>query len=285
MRFMLNSYIGVLLYFILPYNYVWNLLSEEEKDMVLTGCYKWNNLRYVRPEDYDREHNITLPAGQTKEGKIIQYLLDKYSPSSVLDIGPGNGLYSRLFLDYPSVKEYTAVDIVESFIRYIEKNVISDNEKAKINLICGDFLKYSFNKKFDLIIFLSTLHHIPNRVDFIKKCASLLSERGRIVFVEPRHGIPRIWQLIRKYFKYYCKKSFWLNRDNFRTHHSLTFTEIKYLARKCGLKISELSFFSMARGDRHLSRIFKPKIGFFSCSHFIPFSLFAQYVYVILEKE
>ena len=281
---MLNSAIGILFYYLLPNHLVWQMLSQGEKKIILDACYLHNNTQYARIQDYDSEHNRTLPAKETKEGKIVQYVLKKYSPSSVLEVGPGNGLYSRLILDYPSVKEYTAIDIVEPCINYIRNNVLLENEHSKTELICGDLLAQDFNnKKFSLIIFISSLHHIPYRTEVVKKCVSLLNENGYIVFIEARHGIPRILLLLRKFIKYYHKKEYWLNREHLSTHHSLTLLEIRHIAAKCKLRILELFFFT-ARGERYFKCFLDRRLSFSCWPHFIPLSLFSQYVYVSFSK-
>lgn len=282
---MLNSYIGVFLYLVLPNHLMWRFLSDNERAMLLNSTRLHNNLQYAQPGSYDRDHLRHIPASETKEGKIVNWVLNAYSPASVLEIGPGNGFYSRLFLDYASVKTYTAIDIVEPFIEYMRKNVIRGDDPSKVKLIYGNFLENRFDSRFDLIIFIASLHHIPNRVEVTRKCASLLTKNGRIVFIEPRHGIPRIIQLFRKYVKHYHKNEFWMNRNNFSSHHFLAFSEIKHIARTCKLKIARLFFYSIIKGDRHLKNILKPKIGFFSCRHFVPLSLFAQFVYVVFEKD
>jgi SAM-dependent methyltransferase len=281
---MLNNPIGRFFYCLLPYYLTWKLLSREEKNIVMDACYLHNNRTYADAQDYDKDHCRTVPPQETREGKIIQYILNKYSPCNVLEIGPGSGFYIPMILNHLSIKKYTAIDIVDPFLKYIENNLTLGSENAKVNLICGDFMNYQFDKKFDLIIFISSLHHMPNRVDIIKKCASGLTDRGKVVLLEPRYGIPRFLGLIKKYVKYYCKKNYWKNKENFAVHHYLTLSEISYLAKKSNLKISELLFY-LFRGEKYLNHFNKSKIGLFCCYHFIPLSLFSRYVYVMLEKD
>jgi SAM-dependent methyltransferase len=264
---------------------MWRFLSDNERAVLLDSTRLHNNLQYAQPESYDRDHLRHIPASETKEGKIVNWVLNTYSPASVLEIGPGNGFYSRLFLDHASVKAYTAIDIVEPFIEYMRNNVIRGDDLSRAKLVYGNFLENRFDRIFYIIIFIASLNHIPNWVVFMKKFAFLLKKNGRIVFIEPRHGIPRIIQLFRKYVKHYHKKEFWINRNNFSSHHFLAFSEMKHIARACKLKISRLFFYSIIKGDKHLKNILKPKMGFFSCRHYVPLSLFAQFVYGVFEKD
>jgi len=282
---LLNNHAGILLFYLLPYHWVWNLLNNKEKISLLNASKIFNNRIFAKPENYDIIHKRPDSYKEAKNGKIIQYVLEKYRPTSVLEIGPGSGFYLRQFLDFPSVKEYTAVDIVKEFTDYIKRFVLLNGEEKKVDLICGDFLETKFNKKFDLVVFMSALHHITDRTSFVEMCASLLSDNGRMVFIEPHHGLPRIFRLLKKYIKHHHKRQYWQDAKNIPTHHYLSLAEIKYLSRKAKLRISELSFFSIVRGDRHLSSIFKPRLGFFSCSSFNPLSLCAQDLYVLLEKR
>ncbi len=282
---MLNSHLGVFLYFMLPNHLMWRLLATDEKAALLESTRLHNNAQYANPGSYDRDHMRFIPAGETKEGRIVSWAIGSYSPSSVLEIGPGNGFYARLFLDSPNLINYTAIDIVKPFIEYIAKEVIRADDRVKSELICGDFLRTEFKRKFDMIVFINSIHHIPNRTEFMQKCVSHLSENGCILLIEPRHGISRITQLCLKYIKYYSRKKFWADRNNFSSHHFLTFSEIRHIAKKCRLRVSHLFFYSIIKGDRQLANIFKPKIGFFSCRHFVPLSLFAQFVYAVFEKD
>lgn len=276
---MLNNAFGIFLYLLLPTHWVWRLLSNIEREIILDACYNHNNAQYALPENYDREHERQGSPESTEVGKFLQHALQKYSPGSVLEFGPGSGFFTRQIFNAPSVKQYCAVDIVQPCLDYVKEGIAAKQTRIKSEFICGDFLKQEFGQKYDLIIFMSTLHHIPNRVEYLKKCAALLSNRGTVIIIEPTHRVIRIFRLIWRFFRKYRKKSFWQNRNNLSTHSFITMLEIRHLRRKCNLKINEVVFFSIA-GARFVPPILRSKIGFLHCSALNPISMLAQQIYV-----
>jgi 2-polyprenyl-3-methyl-5-hydroxy-6-metoxy-1,4-benzoquinol methylase len=241
-------------------------------------------MQYVSPADYDREHRRKGPPESTKEGKLLKHALEEYSPSSVLEFGPGSGFYTKQIFSFPSVEEYHAIDIVQPCLDHVRAEVASKQDNIRASFICGDFLKHEFRQKYDLILFMSTLHHIPNRFEYLEKCSRLLSDRGVVVVIEPMHNIVRILQLIWRFCKKYHKKSFWHNRENLSTHHFITMLEMKHLTKKCNIKMNEIIFFSFT-GEKFAPLAIRSKLGFLTCSRRNPISIFANQVYVSFSKN
>ncbi len=281
---MLNSALGIFFYLLLPNHWSWNLLSSSEKDIILDSCYRHNTTQCAYPAEYDREHGRKSSPESTKEGKLLQYALEKYSPSSVLEFGPGSGFYTRQVLSFPSVKRYHAIDIVQPCIEYVKAQVAAKQEDVKSSFICGDFLKYEFNHKYDLILFVSTLHHIPNRADYLAKCLSLLSHSGVVVAIEPAHNIVRILRLIWRFYKKYHKRSFWRNRDNLSTHHFMTMLEMNYIRKKCNMKINEIISFSFP-GERFAPFAVGSEFGFGVCRRPSAISMFTNQIYISFSRN
>lgn len=281
---MLNNTLGLLLYLLLPYRWSWNLMTDSEKEIILDACHRHNNVQYALPENYDRDHERKGSPESTKEGKLLQYALTKYSPSSVLEFGPGSGYYAKQIFCFSSIKKYHAIDIVQSCLEYVKAEVAAKHKEVKSSFIYGDFLKQEFSQKYDLILFMSTLHHIPNRIAYLEKCSSLLSDRGVVVVIEPRHNVLRILQLMWRFCRKYHKKSFWHNRENLSTHHFMTMLEIKYIRKKCNMKIDEIIFFSIM-GERLVPFVLRSKLGFPACSRFNPFSTIASQIYVSFSRN
>lgn len=280
---MLNNSFGVLLYLVLPYHWSWKLLSSEERERLYRATVAHNQDQYANPEDYDAEHRRIQPPHATKEGQLIVAALNSYCPSSILEIGPGNGYYTRLFLDNTTVATYTAIDIVQPFLDHIWNKMIKPGERDRVTLLCGEVSQQKFSRKFDAIFFNSSLHHMPAREAIFKRCESLLTEKGVIILIEPRHSIFRVMHLIKKYIKTYRKRAFWSNKNNIGTHHMLTVSELRHLARKSNLVIKELHFFSI-KGEKYFKK--KPAgFNFFFCRSQDPLSLFAYQMYVVFERK
>ena len=108
-----------------------------------------------------------------------QEFIDKMQLSkdkTVLEIGVGTG---RLAVrTTPLCKEFYGIDISPETIKGAEKNL----EKYKnVNLICGDFMTYSFNTTFDVIYSSLTFMHIKDKIGAINRVQQLLKSDG--VFV------------------------------------------------------------------------------------------------------
>jgi SAM-dependent methyltransferase len=280
---MLNNVFGIVLYFLLPNHIVWRMLSEEEKQIVLQSCCIHNNVHYRRPEDYDAEHLRAENPERTKEGAILLESLKRWTPSSVLEIGPGNGFYTRLILKQPALKRYLGIDIVRPFVEYIKENVLGGHPDLKAAVVCGSLLEHPFEGTFDLILFVSSLHHIPDREAYFKKCAVLLNPGGRVVVIEPKHGVWRISQILRKLIKTHSKREYWMNRDNLGTHHFLTLSEARSLARASGLKMTTFFSFSF-RGERYFPKGWRSRFGFAGLDYWPLVHLFATQVFIEFKK-
>lgn len=108
-----------------------------------------------------------------------QEFIDKMQLSkdkTVLEIGVGTG---RLAVrTTPLCKEFYGIDISPETIKGAEKNL----EKYKnVNLICGDFMTYSFNTTFDVIYSSLTFMHIKDKIGAINKVRQLLKNGGLFV--------------------------------------------------------------------------------------------------------
>lgn len=133
------------------------------------------------------------------------------SKGSVLDVGSGEGRFGEMLgqnfkitnLEYPGAK-------------------VSNRKVIRV-----DFLKWKTNKKFNAIVFLESLEHVNNPLEYLKKAASLL-QTGGLIFVE----YPRFGSLESKILGKY-----WLQRDIPR--HLFHFTErgLRNIADKANLKV------------------------------------------------
>lgn len=109
--------------------------------------------------------------GQTFIGSME---LDKNK--SVLEIGVGTG---RLAVRVaPLCGEFCGIDISPKTIERAKENLA---EYRNIDLICGDFLSYKFDRKFDVIYSSLTFMHIEDKQRAVEKIAELLNNSGRFV--------------------------------------------------------------------------------------------------------
>lgn len=100
--------------------------------------------------------------------------LDK--SKSVLEIGVGTG---RLAIKIaPSCGRFVGVDISPKTIERAKENLLSC---SNVELICDDFMSFSFDRCFDVIYSSLTFMHIREKAFAIQKIASLLKTDGLFV--------------------------------------------------------------------------------------------------------
>ena len=229
---MVFSKIELLKYYLLQNRYSWSSLTKEQKNIIYNSNIVHNNIRddYKNPALYQNglNYNSNIDRSTVYRGKITKNLLNKYDFKSVLEIGPGAGFITKIILANKP-EHYVAVDIVQPFLDFC-KNAIADDQDVitKCDFVCGDITDINLKKKFDVIFFLSTLHHIPNRRDFLNKLVPFCHQNTVIISVEPTHYLPRILKLLKRLPTYlsdtYVKYN---NYQNLSTHHFLTLNEYK----------------------------------------------------------
>lgn len=138
--------------------------------------------------------------------------VEKYLKSgSILDVGAGEGIFGEKL-----GSNFQVTNLESSFAVLNNKNVIKT-----------DFLKWRSPKKFDGIVFLESLEHVPSPEDYLKKAESLL-KKGGYIFIE----YPRCDSWESKFFK-----GKWLHLDIPRHLAQLTRKGLRILALRNNLKI------------------------------------------------
>lgn len=144
---------------------------------------------------------------KVRVGRFRRYL----SAGEVLDVGAGEGVFGEMLGNNFSI---TNLEYPDAQVK--NKSVIKK-----------DFLSWKTSKRFDGIVFLESLEHVPNPRRYLEKTSSLLKKDG-VIFVE----YPRFSSLESKILGKY-----WLQRDIPR--HLTHFTEegLRNVAQMSHLKI------------------------------------------------
>ena len=112
--------------------------------------------------------------------------------STILDVGCGDG---TLCFKLSSCNKVIGIDTSKDAIKIANQNNTHDN----VSFINDDYLKYNFNNKFDVIIFVASIHHM-NMEEALIKAKSLLNKNGKIMIVglaKPSTIIDNIIELYR----------------------------------------------------------------------------------------
>jgi len=95
--------------------------------------------------------------------------------STILDVGCGDG---TLCFKLSHCNKVIGIDTSEDAIKIANQNNTHDN----ISFINDDYLKHNFKNKFDIIIFVASIHHMNMEVALMK-AQSLLNKNGKIIIV------------------------------------------------------------------------------------------------------
>ena len=110
------------------------------------------------------------------DGEIFIEELEFSKRKTVLEIGVGTG---RLAVKTaPQSYAFYGIDLSPKTIERAKENLAGIDD---VNLICGDFLTYEFDRTFDIIYSSLTFMHIKKKQAAIEKAARLLNEYGRLV--------------------------------------------------------------------------------------------------------
>ena len=112
---------------------------------------------------FDEQYKKEKCLWGTEPVPIVKSLLKYKSFGKILDLGAGEGRNS-IFLAEKGF-DVTAVDISESGIKKLKD--IASKKNIKINTIVGDIRKFNFDKNYDVILSIATLHFLK-RTDIVE---------------------------------------------------------------------------------------------------------------------
>lgn len=151
-----------------------------------------------RWENY-RNANTNNPDVRNNELSRAHYLLHPKSGERILEIGTGNGLLTLLIAeDVKSSGEVITTDVIEGNLEKVSK--ANTHHLPIIPLLLDTDAPFPLSEKydryFDAIITVATLHHFDSRLEpekngrlqLIEACYRMLKPGGRLVVVDPLAG-------------------------------------------------------------------------------------------------
>ena len=111
--------------------------------------------------------------------KAYFFCLEYVAGKSVLELGSGSGFGSRLLA--AKAKAVLAVDSDCRALTQAQKKFHHPN----LSFVCKDIMSFKSDSKFDVIIALQTLEHLPDPSLFLKKANILLEDRGVLIISTP----------------------------------------------------------------------------------------------------
>lgn len=182
--------------------------------------------------------------------------------NNLLEIGCGAGFS----VDYLKGKfvNYLGVDYSQNLIKY----AIKHNSNKSVNFECSNIMNFSSNTKFDVILMIGVLHHMPDPEKVIISLNKNLSDQGVIVVNEPQAGNPFIG-----FLRSIRKK---IDKNYSSDQVEFTNEELCNIFNKCGYKVKSYSqgIFSTPLAE---TRILPNFIG-------VPLALISVFLDPFLEK-
>ncbi|WP_328793770.1 class I SAM-dependent methyltransferase [Heliomicrobium undosum] len=129
---------------------------------------------------YDSQRKQLIPCFDDFYGIAVSIAETEKESPKILDIGAGTGLLASFFMDkYPNA-QFTLIDISEKMLD-VAKERFCDN--PNVTYLVGDYAKYPFSEKFDLVISSLSIHHLtdPEKVALYRTIYELLNEKGIFV--------------------------------------------------------------------------------------------------------
>lgn len=156
-----------------------NLQDERLQVFVCGSCghvFSENNVAaetIYKPEYYLDDHkNWFLHPNFKLFGIIESYIKNNFNSQnvSILDIGCGRGDLLNFLHSHQPEWSLCGIDV-------------SENKDQNITYLQGDFVDYEFSQKFDVVVGLMVIEHIPDVVSFVKKISTVLSNQGVVFLV------------------------------------------------------------------------------------------------------
>ncbi|MBN2772024.1 MAG: methyltransferase domain-containing protein, partial [Spirochaetes bacterium] len=160
--------------------------------------------------------------------KLIDPVLLEKKFDKVIEIGCGNGANSVYLKNY--YNSYLGIDFSEELIKIA--NYYYQNEQT--DFFSSDIKDLDKNIKYDLIVCVGVLHHLPNLKKYLRNIREIGHNDSVYAFLEPLAENPII-QLLR----YFRKK---IDPDYSKSQIFFKINELKKVFPETGFKITKLKY-------------------------------------------
>jgi len=178
----------------------------------------------------DLEERTIYVVGKNDMGLIVSFLSDQKALGKTLEVGCGNGTYSKLLIH--EAKHLTATDFSDEMVAATEKRLkgVENISVEKANCFS---LAYP-DSSFDTVFMANLLHIIPEPEKAIAEGKRVLKTNGRLIVISfTTEGMTFFSKLemVYRYLKTYGKPS--------PTAQKLTMQKARDMLNSCGFKIEE----------------------------------------------
>lgn len=146
----------------------------------------------------------------TIRAQLVKKFLGPIQNVTILDIGCGDGSLSLQFLG--AGNQLTLNDISENMIEVVEKRISPEFEND-VTLINDSFEAVKGNEKFDVILCVGVIAHVPNVSELFEKIGGLLKPGGQLIIETTPNPYP-IGKLLYPYYR--LRRFFSKNMANYQ---------------------------------------------------------------------
>jgi ubiquinone/menaquinone biosynthesis C-methylase UbiE len=152
-----------------------NIYNKKVKEYSL----KYEDQRWFKDDFYKSGYDMTFLS--------IKRLFLNTNFKNILELGPGNGTWTKLLISFFPEASFDLVDISSEMLKLARQAL--EQYKNNINYFETDFLNYKPEKSYDLFFSSRAIEYIDDKEAAIKKIISLLNLGGRgfIITKTPRY--------------------------------------------------------------------------------------------------
>lgn len=141
------------------------------------------NYNHYSASKYDRDIVNSIPCHKELHQKIISFMKKNSFADknySVLDLGVGTGITTKIIRDILPNATFDVVDFSKTMLAGAQKKL----GKKNVHYILGDYAHMRFKKRYDIIISVIGIHHQTHagKKKLFKKIYSLLNDGGIFIF-------------------------------------------------------------------------------------------------------
>lgn len=141
------------------------------------------NYDHYTNDKYDLDIINSIPHHQDLHEAIISFIRKNYSKEkeySIIDLGVGTGITSKIIKDELPKSKFDLVDFSKKMLAGAKKKMGDDGVKY----IFGDYANMKFQKKYDIAVSVIGIHHQNHKGKklLFKKIYSILKPSGVFIF-------------------------------------------------------------------------------------------------------
>lgn len=132
----------------------------------------YEKARWVSSAGRRQDHSMTA--------RSIQRLAEDAKFSRYLELGPGPGTWTKMFIALVPSASFDLIDISEAMLKQARDAL---GNAGNISYIHSDFMSSAINRTYDFFFSSRAIEYIPSKSDFAEKVSLLMKTGGRGIII------------------------------------------------------------------------------------------------------